>query len=137
MDFSFIHSYLTYGSVVLASTNKTKHDNLTKPNLTINKKNVRPIIFFTDKLTHAKPLLEYMNTLNILAVKYISDLIFHAQSQNNETRNIFQNIFSKLKRKYYTRSCEYNFTKPLYRTELVQYIINFRIYVEQSCSNRI
>ena len=45
--------------------------------------------------------------------------------KNNGTPNIFKNIFSTLKSKYNTRSCEHNFTKPLYRTKIAQYIITF------------
>ena len=37
--------------------------------------------------------------------------------KNNQTPNIFNNIFSKLENKYNTRLCEHNFTKPLYKTK--------------------
>ena len=47
--------------------------------------------------------------------------------KNNQTPNIFNNIFSKLENKYNTRLCEHNFTKPLYKTKLAQYTITFRV----------
>ena len=71
--FSFIHSYLTYGSMAWASTNKTKLNNLL-----MHQKHAARIIFFKDKLTHAKPLLKSMNALNI-SVEHISNIIIHAK----------------------------------------------------------
>ena len=69
--FSFIHSYLTYGSMSWASTNKTKLNNLL-----MHKKHAARIIFFKDKLTHAKPLLQSMNALTIYQLNIFQILLF-------------------------------------------------------------
>ena len=119
--FSFIHSYLTYGSMAWGSTNKTKLNNLL-----MHQKHAARIIFFKDKLTHAKPLLKSMNALNIYQLNIFQILLFMHNVKNNQTPNIFNNIFSKLENKYNTRLCEHNFTKPLYKTKLAQYTITFR-----------
>ena len=92
--FSFIHSYLTDRSIVWASINKTKLNNLL-----IHQERAARIKFFKDNLTHVKQLLQSMNILNIYQLNIFQILLFMYRVKNNQTPNIFYNIFSKLKSK--------------------------------------
>ena len=77
-------------------------------------------------MTHTKPLLQSMNASNIYQLNIFQILLFMHKVKNNQTPNVFINIFSKLENKYDTRLCEHNFNKPLYKTKLAQYTITFR-----------
>ena len=57
------------------STNKTKLNQLLR-----HQKHASRIIFFKDKLTHAKPLLQYINALNVYQLNIFHILLFIAQS---------------------------------------------------------
>ena len=76
-------------------------------------------------MTHVKPLLQSMNASNIYQLNIFKILLFMHKVKNNQTLNIFNNIFSNLENKYNTRLCEHNFTKPLYNTKLARYTIPF------------
>ena len=75
--FSFIHSYLTYGSMAWASTNKTKLNNLL-----MHQKHAARIIFFKDKLTHAKPTYfkYYYSCTKLKTIKHQTYLITYFQN---------------------------------------------------------
>ena len=49
------------------------------------------------RTAHAKHLLQSMNTLNIYQLNIFQILLFIHKVKNNETPNIFNNIFSTLK----------------------------------------
>ena len=120
--FSFIHSYLNYGNMAWGSTNKTKLNQLLR-----HQKHASRIIFFKDKLTHAKPLLQSINALNIYQLNIFHILLFMHKVKNEQTPQIFKTIFSKTNNKYNTRSCRrLTFSKPLYKTKSTQYNISFR-----------
>ena len=57
------------------STNKTKLNQLLRHQMHASR-----IIFFKDKLTHAKPLLQIYKCSKHLPAKYFSYFIIHAQS---------------------------------------------------------
>ena len=61
--FSFIHSYINYRNNAWGSTSKTK---LKK--IFTYKKKVARAIFFTYRLTHAKPLMLDMNAFNVYQI---------------------------------------------------------------------
>ena len=92
------------------STNKTKLNQLLR-----HQKHASRIIFFKDKLTHAKPLLQSINSLNIYQLNIFHILLFMHKVKNEQTPQIFKTIFSKTNNKYNTRSCRrLTFSKPLY-----------------------
>ena len=72
--FSFVHSYLNYGNIAWASTNKTKLETLLRKQT----HGVR-IIYFEDKFTHAKPLLKFRSFKHI-SIKYSSNIVIYAQN---------------------------------------------------------
>ena len=58
--FSFIHSYLNYGNIVWASTNKSKLEVLFR-----RQKHATRVIYFKDKFTHANSLMQQLKAFNI------------------------------------------------------------------------
>ena len=92
----------------------------------MKQKHAARIIFFKDKLTHAKRLLQSMNALNIYQLNIFQTLLFMHKVKMDQTPNTFKNIFSELKNKYNTRSCQNNFCKPLCKSKTAQHIITFR-----------
>ena len=120
--FSFIHSYLNYGNMAWGSTNKTKLNQLLR-----HQKHASRLIFFKDKLTHAKPLLQSINALNIYQLNIFRILLFMHKVKNERTPQIFKTFFFKTNNIYNTRSCRrLTFSKPLYKTKSTQYNISFR-----------
>ena len=104
------------------STNKTKLNQLLR-----HQKHASQIIFFKEKLTHAKPLATIYKCSKHLPAKYFHILLFMHKVKNEQTPQIFKTIFSKKNNKYNTRSCRrLTFSKPLYKTKSTQYNISFR-----------
>ena len=97
--FSFIHSYINYGNIAWGSTYKTK----LKKIFTYQKKAAR-VIFFADRLTHAKPLMLDMNALNVYQINIYQNLILLYKAHTGTTPSIFLNKFSKINRNYPTSS---------------------------------
>ena len=71
--FSFVHSYLNYGNIAWASTNKSK-----LKTLLYKQKHGARIINFKDKLTHAEPLLQELGALKHIPIKYFSNIVIYA-----------------------------------------------------------
>ena len=91
-----------------------------------HQKQASRIIFFKDKLTHAKPLLQSINALNIYQLNIFRILLFMHKVKNERAPQIFKTVFSKTNNIYNTRSCRLTFSKPLYKTKSTQYNISFR-----------
>ena len=119
--FSFVHSYLNYGNIAWASTNKTKLKTLLRK----QKHGVR-IIYFEDKFTHAKPLLQDLGALNIYQLNIFQTLLFMHKTKNNNIPNIFLNCFKINTNKYNTKAANTTFYKPFYKTKTCQFSIMFR-----------
>ena len=80
------------------------------------------MIFFKDKQTHAKRLLQSINAY--LPVKYL---------KNEQTPQIFRTVFSVTNNKYNTQSCRgLTFSKTLYKakTNSIQYIFSWTLFME-------
>ena len=108
--FSFIHTYLNYGSIAWGSTNKTKLNVILR-----RQKHASRIIFFKDKYTHARPLLKELNALNIYQLNINNILLFMHRVKNNTIPNIFKQSFKINKNKYNTKATNTRFYKPLYK----------------------
>ena len=89
--FSFIHSYINYGNIAWGSTYKTK---LRK--IFTNQKKAARIIFFADRLAHAKPLVLDMNALNVYQINIYQNLILLYKTHTGTAPSIFFNKFSKI-----------------------------------------
>ena len=119
--FSFIHTYLNYGSIAWGSTNKTKLNVILR-----RQKHASRIIFFKDKYTHARPLLKELNALNIYQLNINNILLFMHRVKNNTIPNIFKQSFKINKNKYNTKATNTRFYKPLVKTKYNQYSIAYR-----------
>jgi len=102
---------------------------LTKVNLRVyyeNKNMLPEIIYFKDKYTHAKPLMQKMKTLNIYQLNIYQILLFMHKVKNNNIPNIFKQSFQLNHNKYNTKSSKTTFFKPFYKTKFAQFAISFR-----------
>ena len=61
--FSFMHSYINYGNIAWGISSKAKLREI----FTYQKKAAR-VIFFADRLAHAKPLMLDLNALNVYQI---------------------------------------------------------------------
>ena len=93
--FSFIHSYMNYGNIAWRSTYKTKFKKI----FTYQKKTAR-VIFFADRLPHAKPLMLDMNALNIYQINIYQNLILLYKAHAGTAPSMFFNKFSKINYNY-------------------------------------
>ena len=119
--FSFIHSYLNYGSITWSSTNKTKLKTLHR-----RQKHAARIIYFKDRFTHSKPLMQSLKALNIYQLNIYKTILFMYNVKNNNIPRIFKSSFTTVINKYNTRSSERCFNKPYYRTKNMEFSIMFR-----------
>ena len=119
--FAFIHSYLNYGNIAWASTSKTKLATLIR-----RQKHASRIIYFKDKFTEAKPLLNSLNALNIYQLNIYQILLFMHKVNNEDITNVFKNSFKKTRNKYNTKKSKTTFYKPFVKTKLAQYAISYR-----------
>ena len=119
--FSFIHSYLNYANIAWGSTSKTNLKVLFR-----RQKHASRIIYFKDKLTHARPLMKSLNALNIFQLNIYQILLFMHKVKNNNIISLFKNSFSKTWNKYNTKATNTTFSKPFSKTKRGQYNITFR-----------
>ena len=119
--FSCIHSYLNYGNISWASTNKTKLKTLLR-----RQKHGARIINLQDRLTHAKPLLQELKALNIYQLNIFQTLLFMHKVKNDNIPDVFKNSFMIITNKYNTKAANTTFYKPFCRTKTSQYSIIFR-----------
>ena len=87
--FSFIHSYLNYGSITWSSTNKTKLKTLHR-----RQKLAARIIYFKDRFPHSKPLLQSLKALNIYQLNIYKTILFIYNVKNDNIPRIFKSSFN-------------------------------------------
>ena len=88
--FSFIYSYINYGSIAWGSTYKTK---LKK--IFIYQKKAARVIFFADRIAHAKPLMLDMNALNAYQINIYQNLILLDKVQTGAAPSMFFKSFQR------------------------------------------
>ena len=118
--FSFIHSYLNYGNIA-SGANKSKLNILLK-----RQKHDARIIYFEDKFTHAKPLMQKVKALNIYQLNIYQILLFMHKVKNKNIHNVFKKSFNLTNNKYETKSSNLLFYKPFCRTKYTQFSISYR-----------
>ena len=118
--FSFINSYLNYGNIAWASTNKTKLKCLHR-----RQKHAARIIYLKNKFTHSKLLLTDMKALDIYGLNLLHTLCSMYKYLTNQTPKAFNNLFSVKENKYTTRS-DGSYSKPFRKTKLAQFSISYR-----------
>ena len=100
-------------TIVWASTNPHKLKKLNN-----QQKHAARIICNEDRLTHAKPLMEKLNILNVYQLNIKIKL--------NLTPNAFLNKFKQIKHKYPTAYASNNFVMPQKKLKISQYSITIR-----------
>ena len=117
----FFYSLSFNVNIVWASTNPQK---LKK--LNIQQKNAVRIICNEDRLTHAKPLMEKLNILNVYQLNIIQTTTFMLKIKLNLTPNVFLNKFKQIKHKYPTTYADNNFIMPQNQLKISKYSITIR-----------
>ena len=117
--FSYIQSHLSYGNIVWGSTNQSKLLPLYR-----KQKHAARIIFFKDKLTHAKPLLSEINTLSLYQLNLFQTLDFMYKTNKNLVPVTFKGLFIKCQNKYTLKSAD-NYSKPFKSSKLDQFSISY------------
>ena len=121
MYFSYIHSYLNYANIALASTCKTK----SKPLLYKQKQAVR-IVFNEGRLSYSKLLFKILNALNVYKINLYQHLNFIYRLENSNIPAIFNNIVNKAEHKYPTKFSSLNYTLRKYSFTNSRFSISFR-----------
>ena len=119
--FSFIHCHLSYANIVWASTNPRKLKKLSN-----QQKHAARIICNEDRLSHAKPLMEKPNILNIYQSNIIQTTTFMLKIKLNLTPDVFLNKFQQIKHKYPTAYASNNFVMPQKQLKISKYSITIR-----------
>ena len=119
--FSFIHSYLNYANIVWASTNKSKLKTLLR-----RQKHAARIIHFKNNYTHARPLLQNMEALNVYQLNIQQTLLFMHKVKHGNIPTVFKNSFPLNSNKYGTKSTKSYFYKPFFKNRSNQFSIAFR-----------
>jgi hypothetical protein len=119
--FSFIHSYLTYGNIVWASTNYTKLKKLYS-----KQKHAVRIIFGSGRAVPCEPLLRVIGALNIFKLNIHLVLLFMYKTKYGLSPKIFETYFKVIHHKYATRFSANNFVIPKSYSKQVSYSIQNR-----------
>ena len=93
---------------------------------TYQKKAAR-VIFFADRLAHAKPLMLDMNALNVYQINIYKKFILLYKGHTGTTPSIFFNKFSKINHNYPTSfKNSNNYTIPKLTMKLTNFAISRR-----------
>ena len=84
------------------------------------------VIYYKDRYTHVRPLLNDMKALNVFKLNIFNILCFMYKCKQNLNSPVFCNIFThRTKTKYALRN-EYSIQEPQCRTNVCQYCISYR-----------
>ena len=117
--FLYSQLYVSYANISWGSTHKSKFSQLHRL-----QKHAARTIYFKDKMTHATPLLQQLNALNVYQLNILQTLNFVFKLQQNLVPNTFHQLFTKRINKYSLRSD--NYTEPRKKTKLTQFAISYR-----------
>ena len=119
--FAFIHSYLNYGNIAWASTNRYKLKKLHN-----QQKHAARIICNEDRYTPSKPLMKKLNILNIYQLNIYQTLSFMFKTKQNTTPAIFQQKFKTINHKYPTKFSANNLLIPNQKLKSSRFSISAR-----------
>ena len=119
--FSFVHCYLNYANIAWASTHQSK----LKPLYRQQKHSAR-LIYFKDRLTHAKPYLYEMKILSVYQINLFQTLCFMFKCKLNTIPDIFNDLFRTKRQNKYTMRSHGQLTEPYKKTKLSQFSISYR-----------
>ena len=100
----FIDNGVNYCNVAWASTTRTNLDKILK-----KQKHVVCITYNKDKCSHSKPLIRYMNALNIYQINISQVLKFIHKAKHNLNPSVPDNMFTEIHDRYPTRFSKSNF----------------------------
>ena len=83
------------------------------------------IIFNEGKMTHSRPLLRSLNTLNVYQINIFQHLHFMYNFSKNETPVVFNNLIKKPAHKYPTKFSEKNFSLKSFSLNGLKFCISF------------
>ena len=119
--FGYIHSYLNYANIVWGSTYQTK-----LKSIHLLQKRAMRIIFNESKMTHSKPLLRSLNTLNVYQINLFQHLHFMYNLSKNEIPAVFNNLIKKPVNKYPKIFSENNFSLKSFFLNGSKFCISFQ-----------
>ena len=119
--YSYIHSYINYGSVSWGSTCRT---NLKKINS--QQKHALRIIFNKSKFEHTSELFKSSKILNVYKLNIFNTAVFMHKIQGKSTPSIFLPKFRKTSHSYPTRFSHLNYVKPIPKLNKCKYGISYR-----------
>ena len=102
--FSFIHSYLNYGSIVWASTSRTKLKNLAS-------KQKQALRMVNNEFTDIREIMVRMEVLNIYKLNIYQILNCMFKIKTNTAPCIFENQFTEIQHQYSTRFSKNSFVE--------------------------
>ena len=114
--YSYIHSYINYGSVSWGSTCRT---NLKKINS--QQKHALRIIFNKSKFEHTSELFKSSKILNVYKLKIFNTAVFMHKIQGKSTPSIFLPKFRETSHSYPTRFSHVNYVKPIPKLNKCKY----------------
>ena len=76
--------------------------------------------------THARPLMEELNALNVYQLNIYQHLLFMHKIKHDNISKSIKTCFKESKNKYNTKASKITFTKPFFRSKSRQFSINFR-----------
>ena len=114
----FIHNNVNYANTAWASTSKSKLKRLYHC-----QKHAARVIYNRNRYTHASPLLNDMNILDVFQLNVFNILCFMYKCYLNSNPPVFHNVFlHRTKTKYALRN-ENSIQEPLGQTNFSQYYI--------------
>ena len=119
--YSYIHSYINYGSVSWGSTCRT---NLKKINS--QQKHALRIIFNKSKFEHTNELFKSSKILNVYKLNIFNTAIFIHKIQEKSTPSKFLPKFRKPSHSYPTPFSHLNYVKPTPKLNKCKYGISYR-----------
>ena len=119
--FSYIHSYINYGSIAWASTNKSNLAKILK-----QQKHAIRIIFNKNRFDHTKELFRSNKILNIYQLNILKNTVFMQQVNIKSAPKVFYSKFLKPSHPYPTNFSNSNYIQPFTKLNLCKFRISYR-----------
>ena len=116
--FSFFQSYLNYGSIAWASTNKSDLISLYR-----HQKHAIRIIYDKDRFAHTKALFKHAKALTVYQINLFQILSLIFKCKNRTARFVFHNLYTPKPLSKYSLRTGNILSIPLKRTKLGQFSI--------------
>ena len=118
--FAYIHSYINYANIAWGSTYRTK-----LKTIYFHQKHAVRIVFNEDKLTHSRPLLRALHSLNVYQINLYRHLNFINKLNTNQVPSIFNDLIKKPEHKYLTKFSKICFSLKTFSLKTTKYAISY------------